>query len=62
MINWNNMDTLASYAALHAAEPVKLAAVMSGVFRSIWMPEAVSMGSMASASRFIQYSSFPVVM
>ena len=30
MINWNNMDTLASYAALKAAEPVKLAAVMSG--------------------------------
>ena len=30
MINWNNMDTLASYAALKAAEPVKLQAVMSG--------------------------------
>ena len=30
MINWNNMDTLASYAALRTAEPVKLAAVMSG--------------------------------
>ncbi|MBR7179669.1 MAG: glucose-6-phosphate isomerase, partial [Oscillospiraceae bacterium] len=30
MINWNNMDTLASYAALKAAEPVKLAAAMSG--------------------------------
>ena len=30
MINWNNMDTLASYAALKAAEPVKLQAVMAG--------------------------------
>ena len=30
MINWNNMDTLTSYAALKAAEPVKLADVMSG--------------------------------
>ena len=30
MIHWNNMDTLASYAALKAAEPVKLSAVMSG--------------------------------
>ena len=30
MINWNNMDTLASYAALKAAAPVKLAAAMSG--------------------------------
>ncbi|MBQ2921191.1 MAG: glucose-6-phosphate isomerase [Oscillospiraceae bacterium] len=30
MINWNNMDTLASYAALKAAEPVKLAAAMTG--------------------------------
>ena len=30
MINWNNMDTLASYSALKAAEPVKLSAVMAG--------------------------------
>ena len=30
MINWNNMDTLASYAALKAAKPVKLQAVMTG--------------------------------
>ena len=30
MINWNNMDTLASYAALKAAEPVKLQTVMAG--------------------------------
>ena len=36
------------------------AAVMSGVLRSYRMPEASRMGSMASARRFIQYSSFPV--
>ncbi|MBR2890165.1 MAG: glucose-6-phosphate isomerase [Oscillospiraceae bacterium] len=30
MINWNNMDTLASYQALAAAEKVQLAAAMTG--------------------------------
>ena len=30
MLNCNNMNTLASYAALKAAEPVNLAAVMAG--------------------------------
>ena len=30
MITWKNMDTLASYAELQAAEKVNLAAVMSG--------------------------------
>ena len=30
MINWKNMDNLASYAALKAVKPVKLQEVMSG--------------------------------
>ena len=30
MINWKNMDTLSAYAALQAAEPVNVAAVMAG--------------------------------
>ena len=30
MITWKNMDTLAAYAELQAAEKVNLAAVMSG--------------------------------
>ena len=30
MITWKNMDTLASYAALNAAQPVALAAAMTG--------------------------------
>ena len=30
MINWNNMDTLASYQALKNTTPIDLAAVMAG--------------------------------
>ena len=30
MITWKNMDTLAAYAELQAAEKVNLAAVMDG--------------------------------
>ena len=30
MITWKNMDTLAAYAELQAAEKVKLASVMAG--------------------------------
>ena len=35
------------------------AAVISGVFRENWMPLASRYGSMASATRFMKYSSDP---
>ena len=39
MLNWNNLDTLASYQELEKAERINLAEVMSGACKNLQHPD-----------------------